>query len=191
NGQLTGELHARIQLAHVVLNVFGWIGMTALGTLILLWPTVLRARISAATDKLAPSAFGTLVASVAVAAAGMGLGVIALTLAGLVACVAGLVIVAWEGARQWRRRAADGFAASTLACAIGWLLVSVVTLIVATIVSGGDPEAVRGALIFVLPALVVGFIVQLLLGALTYLLPVVLGAGPHMAPKFARELERA
>ena len=38
--------HTRLLVAHASVNVLGWIGITALGTLVTLWPTMLRTRIA-------------------------------------------------------------------------------------------------------------------------------------------------
>ena len=41
----------RFIVAHLILNGYGWIGLTALGTLVLLWPTVLHARMPETADR--------------------------------------------------------------------------------------------------------------------------------------------
>src|SRR5699024_11029284 len=38
--------HERMTTAHVLVNVLGWVGLTVLGTLVTLWPTMLRTRIA-------------------------------------------------------------------------------------------------------------------------------------------------
>ena len=47
------SLADRLVTAHLVLNAYGWIGLTVLGTLVLLWPTVLHARIPPTADAAA------------------------------------------------------------------------------------------------------------------------------------------
>ena len=42
---LDDDAHARVALAHVALNVLGWMGLTVLGTLVTLWPTMLHTQI--------------------------------------------------------------------------------------------------------------------------------------------------
>ena len=39
---LSHPVHEQLHAAHVHANVLGWIGLTVLGTLFTLWPTVLR-----------------------------------------------------------------------------------------------------------------------------------------------------
>ena len=46
---------------HIALNVFGWVGLTAVGTLLLLWPTVLRTHLSERPDSAARTALPLLV----------------------------------------------------------------------------------------------------------------------------------
>ncbi|WP_233197934.1 hypothetical protein [Cryobacterium sp. Y57] len=73
------DLHARLYVAHIALNVLGWVGLTAVGTLLLLWPTVLRTRLGDGTDAAARAALPVLIAGVTVVAgaslAGVPLGV--------------------------------------------------------------------------------------------------------------------
>lgn len=42
---LPGTWHARVQLAHEAVNLLGFVGLTVTGTLITLWPTILRTRL--------------------------------------------------------------------------------------------------------------------------------------------------
>src|SRR5690606_38690655 len=60
----------RLVTAHLVLNAFGWIGLTVLGTLVLLWPTVLHARVQDSVDAAGRRALPLLVAGAAIAAVG-------------------------------------------------------------------------------------------------------------------------
>jgi len=185
---LAAGLHDRLYVAHVVLNVLGWIGLTAVGTLLLLWPTVLHARIREATDVLARRALPTLAVGVLVAAGGaMAAAPLGIAL-GCLLYLAGLVAVAVEAVGQARRAQPGGFAAWSLACALAWFAFSVAGV---GAVAAVDPGSTPMALTALLPALVAGFGAQLLLGALSYLLPVVLGGGPAAARESARELDRA
>ena len=43
---LSEPAHEQLHAAHVHANVLGWVGLTVLGTLFTLWPTVLRTRIA-------------------------------------------------------------------------------------------------------------------------------------------------
>src|SRR5690606_29191784 len=46
-------LHDRLYPAHLAFNLLGWVGLTVVGTVILLWPTVLHTRVSDAVDATA------------------------------------------------------------------------------------------------------------------------------------------
>src|SRR5690606_34877724 len=50
------EMHARMTLAHSLVNVLGWVGITVAGTLITLWPTILRVRMDPAAERRATQA---------------------------------------------------------------------------------------------------------------------------------------
>lgn len=132
---VSGPLHERLHLAHLALNVLGWIGLTVLGTLITLWPTVLGTRIDQATAT--PTTY-----------ASMSIG------AGLTWWAAGLVIIAVGSviAPTW-----EDFAAT---------------------------------LDYVAPFLAAGFAAQVLLGALSYLVPTALGGGPARSRASHREFDR-
>src|ERR1019366_10181657 len=62
--------NGRLVVAHVVLNLLGWIGLTVMGTLVTLWPTMLRTRIAEGAERVARQALPILVCSVVIAAAG-------------------------------------------------------------------------------------------------------------------------
>ena len=48
-----GESYERLFIGHLGLNLLGWVGLTVIGTIALLWPTVLHTRVDGAT--VAPS----------------------------------------------------------------------------------------------------------------------------------------
>ncbi|TFD62906.1 copper oxidase [Cryobacterium suzukii] len=184
------DLHARLYLAHIALNVLGWVGLTAVGTLLLLWPTVLRTRLGDGTDAAARTALPLLTAGVAVVAgaslAGVSLGVGA----GALLYLLGLVPVVREAARQARHTPPTTFAGWSLASSMAWLAFSVAALgvLVATSDTATDAVARLGWLLIPLLA---GFSAQLLLGALSYLVPMVSGGGPQAGKAAAVELNRA
>ncbi len=185
-----GDLHARLYVAHIALNVLGWVGLTAVGTLLLLWPTVLRTRLGDGTDAAARTALPLLTAGVTVVAgaslAGVPLGVGA----GSVLYLLGLVPVTREAVRQARHAPPTTFAGWSLAASMAWLAFSVAALgvVVATAATPADAVARLGWLVIPLLA---GFSAQLLLGALSYLVPMVSGGGPQAGRAAALELNRA
>src|SRR5664280_2931884 len=61
---LGDPVHEQVILAHVSLNVLGWIGLTIVGTLVTLWPTMLRTRIAAGSERAARRALPILVLAI-------------------------------------------------------------------------------------------------------------------------------
>lgn len=50
---LSGEAHVRLLLVHLVVNVLGFVGLTVLGTLMTLLPTMLRTRVADGAEAVA------------------------------------------------------------------------------------------------------------------------------------------
>ncbi|KON72646.1 hypothetical protein M768_14150 [Cellulosimicrobium cellulans F16] len=173
------EAYGRLYVAHVTLNVLGWVGLTVLGTLVLLWPTVLRTRIQPDADVAARRALPVLTAGILLVVAACAVGWRPLVAAGAAVVLGGVVLVGRHLAAQGRaaQRGAWGFAAWSLAASVAWFAGSVAAfgVRVATAPSWAAAQDAIGGLL--LP-FVVGFAAQVLLGALTYLVPVVLGGGP-------------
>ncbi|WP_232376608.1 multicopper oxidase domain-containing protein [Amycolatopsis aidingensis] len=183
-------LYARLLPAHAHLNLFGWLGLSVLGTLFTLWPTALRTRMPADSMRLARRVLPLLLAGLAAMTAGFVLASAWTVLAGLVAyaIAAGVSLAPFELAmlRQRPRRPAPWM----LAAASFWFVAAV--LIEAGLLLGaGKPDAPAMVVGDLLPVLVVGFGAQILTGALTQLLPVVLGRGPAEHKRVAAVLGRA
>lgn len=179
----------RLLLFHAHVNVLGWISLTVLGTLLTLWPTVLRTRMAEGAARAATRALPLACSGLAL----LGLGLLAwwpLVAAGGVALFAVAVLVtvvpAVVAARQ---RPPSSFAAWSIAAGTGWLLVALV-LDAATLLTATDPAVVHAGFDTVLVPLLVGFVAQVLLGALAYLLPMALGGGPAAVRERTAVLER-
>lgn len=181
------ELADRLVTAHIVLNAFGWIGLTALGTLVLLWPTVLHAR--ASESSMPARALPVLVAGIALAASGPLLDITLLVTAGMALWLAGAAMIATEGWRQARVMPPGTFAGWSLAAAFCWVVIAGATLGVQAAFTP-DWAWLRTEYLLVLGPLVAGFVVQLLSGALSYLLPVVVIGSPLGARTAAEALNR-
>ncbi|TGJ97537.1 copper oxidase, partial [Actinotalea fermentans ATCC 43279 = JCM 9966 = DSM 3133] len=87
------------------------------------------------------------------------------------------------------RRPPATFATWSAACALAWLVGALATLTGVLALSGGW-ETAAGRVGIVTVPLVAGFAAQVLLGALTYLVPVVLGGGPAAVRSTTAVLER-
>lgn len=171
----------RVVLAHALINVLGWVGITVAGTLVTLWPTMLRTRATPGSAARAARVLPLLGAGVAVAAIGAATGLFVLLIAGLSGYLVGLLLL---GVSLWREASArrpERFSALSVSAALLWWAGIIVMLIVQAAVlwaGGADSAAMRPALGSVVPYLAAGFGAQMLLGALSYLLPVALGGGP-------------
>ncbi|QOV41333.1 multicopper oxidase domain-containing protein [Streptomyces ferrugineus] len=189
----TGHAGARnytgLRLAHVHVTLLGWIGLPVLGTLFMLWPTVLGVRMAERTTKVAPWALaltgGGLLTTVVALAAGWRWAAVA----GVGLYVAGVGVAVELFARTVRRRSPVSAAAAwMLGAAAGWLLAG--TVADGAILAARQPAEAQEGVGSLVPVLLVGFVAQVLIGALTYLLPVVLASGPKERAALRAVLER-
>lgn len=168
---------AGLHLFHAHVNVLGWISLTVLGTVLTLWPTVLRTRI-------APGAVRAARVALPLATAGLlavGVGVLGwwpgVTAAGLALFATAVGTITVPAVRAARARPPSSFAAWSIAAALGWLVVALVIDAGVLLAAGSAGEAAARFGVVLVP-LLAGFVAQVLIGALAYLLPVVLGGGP-------------
>ncbi|MDF2846833.1 MAG: aniA, partial [Oerskovia sp.] len=181
--------HTRVVLAHAGVNLLGFVGLTVMGTLMTLWPTMLRTRMA---DDAPRAARTTLVLMLG----GLAAGVTAVLLAappvaavGLATYLAGVLVSVRPLLTAARRRPPATFATWSAACALAWLVGSLATATGVLAFSGGWETATARVGTVTVP-LVAGFAAQVLLGALTYLVPVVLGGGPAAVRSTTAVLER-
>lgn len=183
------DLTDRLVTSHIVLNAYGWIGLTVLGTLVLLWPTVLHARMPGSADAAARRALPVLVTGLVIAAAGPFADLRLLVTLGMVVWLVGAGMLAVEGWREARAMPPGTFAGWSLAAAFGWVLFAAVALGVQAVTSP-DWTTLRTQYLMMLGPLVAGFGVQIVSGALSYLLPVVALGSPAAAKAGAEVLDR-
>lgn len=183
-----GELHERLHAAHAQVNLLGWIGLTVLGTLFTLWPTVLRTRMSERTRRASRAGLPLVAAGLAVAVAGLVAGWRWVALAGLVAYAAGTLTALVPLAEATRRRRPHTGAAWMLGASVVWFEVALAADLV--IVATRPAGEVAAAMEPLLPLVLAGFVAQVLLGSLLHLLPAVLGGGPARFKENAALLER-
>lgn len=198
------EARDALTIAHMSAGVFGWVGLTIAGTLVTLWPTMLRARMAPWAVDAAMWALplwcvgvlacvcGALIPAGQVAARVVGVG------AGLIAAAA--VVGVGLGVAQALRmprpssRAADPsslkmaashtpgptlveYPALGAACALVWLVAGMIAFALTALFSQ-DVTALRGQSLTWLPLIGAGGLIQLMLAALSYLTPVASGGGP-------------
>ncbi|MDX2758850.1 multicopper oxidase domain-containing protein [Streptomyces sp. ME08-AFT2] len=178
-----------LKLAHVHVTLLGWIGLPVLGTLFMLWPTVLGVRMAENTTRLARRVLALTGGGLLTAVAGLTAGWRPAAVLGIAGYTVGVAVAAQLFARTVRRRPAISAAAAwMLAAAAGWLVVGVVVdLVVLAARPLGEIQDDIGSLV---PVLLVGLVAQVLLGALTYLLPIVLASGPKERAALRTVLER-
>lgn len=168
----------RMYLAHVPIMVLGVLGITVLGTLVVLWPTMLRTKMEPAAPRQAQRALPGLALAVAlIAFSGLwrplaGIGAL-LYLLSAVAVVAPL----W---RTGARKGVTNYAGLSTAAALAWLAWCVIRLGVGVSYAAND-DAARAVAHGLRLAVVSGFALQILLAALSFLTPVMLGGGPAMS----------
>ena len=185
---LDSTWHWRFLVAHTMTNLLGWIGLTVVGTLVTFWPTILRTRMDDRAEGFAKQALPWLIGSTAVVAAGALAGLQYIAVAGLLGY---LVALGWWGRvliAPLRRRPPREFSpASVLAAVIWWVVALVVTgwIVLVTPVSGWSEATGTLAALWA-----GGFAAQLLTGALSYLLPSVLGGGPRVVRAGAAWFDR-
>ncbi|MFK0252723.1 multicopper oxidase domain-containing protein [Streptomyces sp. NPDC090445] len=175
--------------AHVHVTLLGWIGLPVLGTLFMLWPTVLGVRMAEHTTRLARRVLVLTGGGLLTAVAGLSAGWRPAAVAGVAGYAAGVAIAVHLFARTVRRRPAVSAAAAwMLAAAAGWLVVGVaVDLVLLAVRPLAEIADDVGSLV---PVLLVGLVAQVLIGALTYLLPIVLSTGPQERAALRAVLER-
>lgn len=187
----------RLLLAHQVVNILGFVGVTVSATLLTLWPTVLRtkldtAKASRASRFLIVMVIGTLIAMLGALVDNVLVGLAGLTLYILGQVVLGslLVALARQSAQQTRREPLALFPVLSIGTAALWFLGTCVALwgLWFSSIGSSDGSPVTSPLNFSLTAarlhdlsvpFVAGFLLQLLLGAMSYLLPASMGGGPR------------
>ncbi|HEX5087122.1 MAG TPA: multicopper oxidase domain-containing protein [Nocardioides sp.] len=169
--------HTRLVVAHAIVNLLGWVGLTVVGTLVTLWPTMLRTRIADGAEAAAARALPVLVSAVVLAATGASLGLRPVAVLGLAAYVAGLLLTAPPLVDALRRKPPVEFPAWSVLAGLTWWVGTLVVL-GAGIATASSWERVDDVFDRLVPFLVAGFGAQVLLGALSYLVPVALGGGP-------------
>lgn len=168
----------RMYLAHVPIMVLGVLGITVLGTLVVLWPTMLRTKMEPTAPRQAQRALPGLALAVAVIAfsglwrplAGIGALLYLLSAAAVVAPL-------W---RTGARKGVTNYAGLSTAAALAWLAWCVIRLGVGVSYAAND-DAARAVAHSLRLAVVSGFALQILLAALSFLTPVMLGGGPAMS----------
>ncbi|MEO7373242.1 MAG: multicopper oxidase domain-containing protein [Terrimesophilobacter sp.] len=187
---VVGQAHDRFFVAHIGMNVLGWVGLTVIGTVVLLWPTVLRTKARESSDAAAKRALPLLSAGVVLIALACLLDLRIAVVFGILIYLVGFWQVLVEVYEHGKQSRPASFASWSIGAALVWFAISVLGFGV-FVVTASSWTQVGDRIALLVPLFAVGFAAQILLGALSYLLPVVLGGGPEAARASARELDRA
>lgn len=180
---LSPRWHMAALGAHVSLNILGWVAVPIVATLLTLWPTILRAPLPSAAEVTARRFLPLLMLMPAIAALGAMLFgvnetvsrvVLTVGILGFVTCV--VIIFIPLACTTWQL-AKGSFPAMSVAAGASWLLTSIGATGFRVAVEGTEPVLTHLG-DFLVP-LLGGGIAQVLLGSLSYLLPVMVGGGPR------------
>lgn len=175
-------------IAHTMGMMLGFVGLTVLGTFVLLWPTMLRTPMEAGALRQAMRALPVLVGGVAVAAAGgIWPPLLALGLLVYLTGSMGILAPACSTASRVRPRS---FATLSAAAAIVWFLACLLILAIQAALAA-DVTALRESIHDLALPFAAGFGLQILAGALSYLMPIILGRGPAATRESNRIMDRA
>ena len=155
--------------AHMVINVLGWVSLTVAGTLITLLPTVLRVRMPAWHGRLTAGLF---VIGVGLIATGLALDATPLAVAGGAAYAGGVggLLVMVRRVLSTPRRWPIPVSAKHLLFALGWFAAGTIWLVGALIRGATWFDGAADLLVVVFAG---GWVLQTLLGAWQYLLPMI------------------
>ncbi|MGY4858453.1 multicopper oxidase domain-containing protein [Cryobacterium sp. AP23] len=183
-----GEAYERLFIGHLGLNLLGWVGLTVIGTIALLWPTVLHTRVEGATVA-AGSTLPVLVGGLALLTLGCLADLRLVVALGVLVYLIALGRVLWEAVGHLLRAPAVTFAAWSLGAAQVWFALCTLGFGLQVALAPSWTAAAAGVETLV-PYFAIGFAAQVLLGALSHLVPVVLGGGPAALKATAAELDR-
>ena len=170
----------RLTLAHALSGVAGWVGLTIGGTVITLGPTILRTRMSPDAVSWGVRVLLPWCLSLLLAIAGALLGVMPLVGAGILAVgTCAIVGIVCPYAKVLRNKGPREYSAWSFLLGLLWISVGVCALGVASLFVS-TPSQLRVLTLMWLPIIGIAGFAQLFQGALSYLMPVVIGGGPSI-----------
>jgi len=185
-----GPWHGRLVVAHITLNLLGWVGLTVMGTLVTLWPTMLRTRIAEGAERVARQGLPILVGSLVVTVTGALFGLQTMAAVGVAGYLGAVLWSARPLAQVARDKAPSTYATWSVMAAVIWLIGSLLGL-VTVLVASSTWQLVNDRLGLLVIPLAAGFAAQVVLGALSFLVPVVLGGGPTIVRGTQARMDQA
>ena len=167
----------RITLAHLHANLLGWVGLTIIGTLVTLWPTVLRTQMHEKAITCAIIGLKFLIAGISVSIVGSLINQWPILSMGVAIYFLGSVITLAPAGLLLQRRLPDRSSSWMIfsgVIGLAALLMSEFILVLVFRTSEKILTSIEEHLLLIFTL----WLLPILLGALTYLLPVVLGRGP-------------
>ena len=180
--------HARLLVAHTMTMLLGWVGLSVVGTLVTFWPTALRTRMDPRSGEFARRALPILLAGLAVVVAGSLAGMRVAAAAGLAVYAAGLILWGRTLVSALRRTRVREFAPASMGAAMLWFCAAL--LLTGAAVLGLDDARLAEVYPTLGGVWAVGFLLQLVMGAMARLLPTVLGGGPRVVKAASEPFER-
>jgi len=184
--------HGQVKVSHALLNVLGWVGLTVLGTLVTLWPTMLRTKMRPESVTAAQRTLWVFVVALTATALGAGFGLVWAAAAGIVGYLAGVVWLGVVFVRTAAQRPPAAFCTLSVAAGFGWLVGALTYLAIGFIRGAvdGSWDLAYESFTHIAPFLAAGFAAQVLLGALSYLIPVMISQGPASSRAANTEMDR-
>lgn len=182
-----------LRVSHAWLNLLGFVTLVIAGTLVHFAPTVAGSRIRRRrSGTVAVSLLGV---AAPIVATGYAVGASVVAIAGATAAVAGSVALTVHGLQAHRDRAGwtidipwHRFTGGSLLIAPVWLVVATVVAFAGIAARGTEPASWR--LDALTGPLVLGFVVQVLLGSVSHLVPAVGRGSPEAHARQRRALGR-
>lgn len=172
------EARDRLTVAHALAGIAGWVGLTMGGTLVTLGPTAMRTRMDPRAVSFATSALPLWVAALLVAGTGAVAGSMRVASVGLLVVVGAAALgVGVPLLRAALTKSPAEYGAWSLMLGAAWILVAGAGACLRAF-EAADATGLRSAFLTWMPILGAAGLGQLFVGALTYLMPVVIGGGP-------------
>lgn len=172
------EARDRLTVAHALAGIAGWVGLTMGGTLVTLGPTAMRTRMDPRAVSFATSALPLWVAALLVAGTGAVAGSMRVASVGLLVVVGAAALgVGVPLLRAALTKSPAEYGAWSLMLGAAWILIAGAGACLRAF-EAADATGLRSAFLTWMPILGAAGLGQLFVGALTYLMPVVIGGGP-------------
>ncbi|OAV53333.1 multicopper oxidase domain-containing protein [Enteractinococcus helveticum] len=185
---LPGDWHGKLLVAHTMVNLLGWVGLAILGTLVTLWPTMLRTKMADGAERASVRALPILTTGLSLVVASPLIDLAWLGVIGVGLYLVGTGIVYVPIIQAARNKAPHSFPTLSASAALIWLPIALVTLAVKILTDGWATLAQNYGVLTGM--FLVGFALQMLFGALSHLVPVVIGGGPRPLKAGIAEINR-